>query len=119
MTNSKDILIYLDPGHAEYTPGKRAANPVFYEYAGNRRVARKLMSLLEAQGFIVRYSCNIDDPNDLSLASRSANTCNSGADVFLSIHPNALNDLNVRGTETFVHTNSKASLDIAPLYKIA
>ncbi|GIN94260.1 hypothetical protein J6TS1_01300 [Siminovitchia terrae] len=29
----------LDPGHAEYTPGKCADNPVFYEYAGNRRVA--------------------------------------------------------------------------------
>ncbi len=106
-------LVCIDPGHAKNTPGKRAGNPVFYEYAGNRRVARKLVPLLQAAGFRTMYSCNLDSPNDLSLATRAQAARSAGADIFVSIHTNAVNNNSVRGTETFIHNNSQASLAIA------
>ncbi|UOE96084.1 N-acetylmuramoyl-L-alanine amidase [Alkalihalobacillus sp. LMS39] len=110
---ARQTLICIDPGHAKNTPGKRAGNPVFYEYEGNRRVARKLRTLLERAGFRVMYSCDLNNPNDLSLEGRARAARNAGADLFISIHTNAVNDTSVRGTETFIHTNSKASEDVA------
>lgn len=108
----KDILICLDPGHAENTPGKESGG--FKEYAGNRRVARKLKVLLERVGFKVIYSCDLDSPNDLSLEARAEAARRAGAHLFISIHTNAASP-SVRGTETFIHDNSQASLSIARL----
>lgn len=105
------IKVMIDPGHAEYTPGKRAAN--YYEYSSNRKVAKKLKKKLEAHGFIVAFSVDLDNPVDLSLAARAAAAVRWGADLFISIHSNAHSDPNVTGTETFVHSNSTASVSIA------
>lgn len=113
-------LICLDPGHAKNTPGKRAgSNPVFYEYASNRRVARLLAAKLKAAGFRTMYSCNLDSAVDLSLSQRGQNAVNANADLFVSIHTNAHADSNVRGTETFIHTNSQASLSVAQTVQTA
>lgn len=105
----------LDPGHARNTAGKRAGtNPTFYEYLSNRNVAAKAKKLLEATGrFQILLSVNPSDPNDASLSSRAAEAVNAGCDFFVSIHSNAHNDTAVRGTETFIHTNSSASLPFA------
>ncbi|MBG9783599.1 N-acetylmuramoyl-L-alanine amidase [Shouchella lehensis] len=113
-------LICLDPGHAKNTPGKRAgSNPVFYEYASNRRVARLLAAKLKSAGFRTIYSCNLDSAVDLSLSQRGQNAVNANADLFVSIHTNAHADPNVRGTETFIHTNSQASLSVAQAVQTA
>ncbi|MED4128605.1 N-acetylmuramoyl-L-alanine amidase [Shouchella miscanthi] len=120
MFSKKDILICLDPGHAKNTPGKRAgSNPVFYEYASNRRVARLLAAKLKAAGIRTMYSCNLDSTADLSLAQRGQNVVNAKADLFVSIHTNAHADPSVRGTETFIHTNSQASLSVAQTVQTA
>ncbi|WYP28465.1 N-acetylmuramoyl-L-alanine amidase [Alkalihalobacillus sp. FSL W8-0930] len=107
-------LICIDPGHAKNTPGKRAgSNPTYYEYLSNRNVARLLDKKLKDAGFRTMYSCDINSPNDLSLSQRGANAVRAKADLFCSIHSNAHSDTSVTGTETFIHTDSHASLAIA------
>lgn len=113
-------LICIDPGHAKNTPGKRAgSNPTYYEYLSNRNVARLLDKKLKEAGFRTMYSCDINSPNDLSLSQRGANAVRAKADLFLSIHSNAHNDTSVTGTETFIHTDSHASLVIAQAVQVA
>lgn len=102
----------IDPGHSERTPGKRAGT--YREYLSNRHVAAKVVNLLNSTGaFDVSLTLDPNDPWDMPLSTRAANAVNAGAAFFTSIHSNAHDDPAVRGTETFVHTNSSASIPFA------
>lgn len=103
--------IKIDPGHSKNTPGK-AVHP-YYEYSSNRRKAVILKAMLEASGFEVSYTVNLNDAWDKPLYSRALDAVKWKADLLVSLHDNAHNDQNVRGTETFVHSSSTASVPIA------
>ena len=98
----------IDPGHSLNTKGKRAGN--YREYKSNRNVAAKLVALLNGTGhFDVSLTLDPNDAWDMPLEQRAANAVRAGAAFFCSIHSNAHDDEDVRGTETFIHTNSSAS----------
>lgn len=102
--------ICIDPGHAKNTQGKRAGtNPTYYEYLSNRNIGKRLRKYLEDCGFDCIYSCDLDDVNDKSLAARGNTAVRMKCDLFVSIHSNAGEEA-ARGTETYIHTESKSSI---------
>jgi hypothetical protein len=102
----------LDPGHSKRTGGK--ANPPYYEYKSNRDVAVKLKKLLESTGkFEILFPFDLDDPRDMPLHERAAAAVKAGCKFFVSIHSNASSASSARGTETYIHDNTKASVPFA------
>jgi N-acetylmuramoyl-L-alanine amidase len=100
----------IDPGHKKNTPGKRCEE--FLEYLSNQNIARKLKGLLEASGFQIVYSCDLDNPVDDSLEARALKARQEDCHFLVSIHSNAGPET-ARGTETFLHEKSAASKPFA------
>lgn len=94
-------VIFLDPGHGGSDTG---AN--YYgvnEKTLNIQVAEKVRKNLEAAGFVVIMSRTTDTYVDHK-TERSKMANNSGADIFISLHHNAMpNNSNVTGIETFYY----------------
>lgn len=101
--------IIIDPGHRASTPGK-AVHP-FYEWYSNQQIAIILKKMLEDSGFDVSYSIPLSSTWDKPVYSRGYDS--RDADLVVSIHSNAHGDQSVTGTETFVHSNSNASVAVA------
>ncbi|MDR2175425.1 MAG: N-acetylmuramoyl-L-alanine amidase [Synergistaceae bacterium] len=79
-------LVVLDPGHGGKDPG--AAGNGAQEKAINLAVALKLEKALKAKGFDVRMTRNTDVY--LKLQERTDIANNADADMFVSVHVNAL-----------------------------
>jgi len=102
--------IVLDPGHGGTDPGKQNARLKLDEKDMALDVALRLKKLLETRGYRVVLTRTTDkrfanNPVvDLPLRAEVANK--EGADLFLSIHFNAVNrePERVSGTETYVMT---------------
>ena len=101
--------IVLDAGHGPNTPGKRT--PLFSdgthmkEYEFNSSVVKKLKSMLEFDFNVVITS---SDKTDITLSQRVAIEKKSNADLFLSVHANALTGRwgPQNGIETFYNSGS-------------
>jgi N-acetylmuramoyl-L-alanine amidase len=106
-------LIALDNGHGIKTPGKRTPKwtdgtvslytkkDFMHEWEFNRGVVKRLKPLLEANGFDVLEVSPTDVDTGLMKRVKLAN--NAKADIFVSVHANALgNNWNerVNGIET-------------------
>lgn len=104
-------LIVLDPGHGGTDPGKQNARHRLDEKDAALDVARRAQRALEARGYRVvltreddrRFSNNpaVDLPMRAAVANRAA------ADLFVSIHFNAVDPRDaarVSGSETYVLT---------------
>ena len=114
-------LIAIDDGHGMSTAGKRT--PVFpdgtkspetgknfmHENEFNRAVKRYLDKHLRASGFKTILVAKGDE--DVPLATRVARANNAKADLYVSIHANALTGKwgTHGGTETYVYMGSKES----------
>jgi N-acetylmuramoyl-L-alanine amidase len=113
-------LIALDDGHGLKTAGKRT--PVFTdgtkselglnymnENLFNRAVVKYLDAELKRCGFRTVLVAPTDD--DTPLATRVATANNAGADLYLSVHANAIKGVwgTWGGTETFVWKNTDGS----------
>lgn len=90
-----NIIVILDPGHGQETPGKRSPDGNLREYKWTRDMCRYVKPYLERKGFIVTYTVNPDDPSDVPLSER-ARRANMIYDNFpdyycilVSIHCNA------------------------------
>lgn len=83
------MLVCLDAGHAESTPGKRSIDGTLREYEFNRAVAKLIRGQLERHGVNVIYSCDLETPEDISLTARCTTANKAKADIFVSIHANA------------------------------
>jgi len=96
-------LIVLDPGHGGNDPGNQNAALHLDEKAMTLDVARRLGKLLEARGY--RVLLTRADDRRVELEQRTETAGRARADLFLSIHFNALPSAaagRVTGSETYV-----------------
>lgn len=93
-------VIAIDPGHGGSDPGKINAQLRVNEKTFTLDTARRLKKLLEADGY--RVVLTRDDDRFVELAERSAIANRAGADLFISIHFNALaGNTRTTGVEVF------------------
>lgn len=101
-------LIVLDPGHGGTDPGTQNERMKLNEKTFTLDVAQRLKPLLEARGYKVlltrdkdtrfHHSPAVDLPMRADFANKAM------ADLFLSIHFNALGNADVHGIETYAFT---------------
>ncbi len=93
-------VIALDPGHGGNDPGKTNARLGVQEKTMALDVARRTKARLEAAGF--RVVLTRDDDTFVALPQRAASANLAKADLFVSIHFNALaNDTKTSGIEVY------------------
>lgn len=93
-------VIAVDPGHGGVDQGTQNTRLGLKEKEFTLDVSRRLKALLERKGYTVVLTRQTDERLDLQSRAIIANRAN--ADVFVSIHFNALpNDQKTRGTEIF------------------
>ena len=94
--------IVIDPGHGGSDPGNQNHRLKLSEKTYTLDVARRLETLLKAQGYRVILTRKSDRAMDLEARTALANKAR--ADLFISIHFNAFSRSDVAGTETYVMT---------------
>ena len=112
IPTAKRKVVYIDAGHGGSDPGAIGVNRLILEKTFNLNVANKVNAMMK------------NDPNVQIVLTRSGDTYptlqqrvvmanNAKADMFISIHANAINSSTVRGIETFYYrTSSKSLADI-------
>lgn len=103
----------IDPGHGVTTRGKQSPDGLYKEWAGNRRIARRIVELAKPLGL----ECHMlfDSDSDLALSQRVeiANRCDPRTTVLVSVHSNASGNgscwMNARGFSAFVAPNASAT----------
>lgn len=111
--------IAIDNGHGINTPGKRTPimlnGKVIKEWEFNYPTAKKLGELLKYNGFNIIYVSDTEVDTPLSIRAKKAN--DSKADLFVSIHYNALNSTwgTHGGVETYHYPNSAKGKQLAEL----
>lgn len=98
--------IVIDPGHGGKDPGTLSKN--------NKRekdfvlaLGHKVNSLLQSEPKVEVLMTRTDD-TFIELSDRVAQAQQFEADLFISIHANAINRENIRGTETFYWTEQSS-----------
>ena len=94
--------IVLDPGHGGQDPGAENTLLGLREKALTLDLARRLARDLESMGYDVSMTRNSDTFIELPERARIANA--AGADLFISLHFNAIANETVSGLETYVLT---------------
>jgi N-acetylmuramoyl-L-alanine amidase len=107
------LSVILDPGHGAETAGKRSPDGTLLEYEFNRDVAARIKSHLERHG--VEVLLTVEDDSDMSLSERCKRANESDADIFVSIHANAIGEgwNNTGGWEIFVYRKGSYSEQLA------
>lgn len=96
--------LVLDPGHSG-NPDSGAVGPTgLRESDVNMDIANILAGFLTADGYEVILTREGDDPRSDDLAYRTDMANWSNADLYLSIHCNAVENPQARGTETYHYT---------------
>jgi len=110
----KKFTVVIDPGHGGKDPGAIGSVLKLNEKNVNLSVALKLGALLEKEKDVqVIYTRKTDVFIPLGERPRIANKAK--ADLFISIHTNAMTNKSVSGTETYVigSSASTANMDVA------
>lgn len=121
--------IVIDAGHGGGSPGTISPDGT-YEKDLTLDIALRLAETLRADGFDVRMTRETD--TDLTLSRRAELANESGADIFVSIHLNALRNRARRGVETYylgptndpyltevaAHENRDSGYSVADLRKL-
>jgi N-acetylmuramoyl-L-alanine amidase len=110
--SSKKLLIVVDAGHGGNDPG--ALGNSLREKDINLKASLELSEILKAKGFDVKLT-RADD-RYLKLAERTAFANNSNADIFISLHCNALpKGKHASGTELYLmaETTDRDALNLA------
>lgn len=97
-------LIFLDPGHGGSDPGAMAYGAV--EKDLNLTMSKKIEQLLKNKGYAVATSRDKDV--FVSMLDRSKMANDMGADLFISLHHNAIGNSTVSGIETFFYKPSSS-----------
>ena len=92
--------IVIDPGHGGKDQG--AAGKKYKEKDITLQIAKKLKNILVSKGFKVYLTRESD--SDLDLDMRPEKCRSVGADIFISIHCNAVGKRDISGIETFAMT---------------
>jgi len=90
--------VVLDPGHGGESFGTRTPSGLSEKELA-LDIARRASRFLERRGFEVVLTR--DGDADLSLAERAGRANDEGADLFVSIHLNWIENRSVRGVETY------------------
>jgi len=101
--NASSKKIAIDPGHGGTDSGAVGPTGV-NEKDVNLQIALKLKAKLEAQGYTVVMTRETDEKVSLEDRVNKANDAN--ADIFVSIHCNAAENSNAKGTETYHYPGS-------------
>lgn len=97
-------IVYLDPGHGDSDPG--TSGLYTQEKEIDLDIALRVAALIEADGSIKCYMSRTSDTYP-TLSERPAEA-NQSADLFVSIHTNAANNV-ANGTETYYREHSNDS----------
>lgn len=106
------MKIAIDAGHGPQTPGKRCPDDSMREFSFNSVTARYVRAgLLEYDGVQTMFTHADDGSRDVPLKERTDAANKWGADLFVSIHANAMGSgwSTARGIETFTHVTRPAS----------
>lgn len=103
------MKVFLDAGHGGKDPGALGNN--LKEKDINLSVALRVGEILKRHNIEVLYSRTTDVSLELSERTNLANK--SKADVFVSIHCNAAENVNAKGVETFSYPNSAKGTALA------
>ena len=103
------MKIFLDPGHGGKDPGALGNNLKEKDIALS--VTLKVGEILKRHNVEVIYSRTTDVFLELSERTNLANKAN--ADIFVSIHCNAAENINAKGVETFSYPNSSKGTALA------
>ena len=90
------IKLVIDPGHGGHESDDRGMPNGFWESESNLTKALWLAALLEERGcevLLTRYGNSEEEVDDPSLSARPQIAIENGADMFLSIHSNAGNQV--------------------------
>jgi N-acetylmuramoyl-L-alanine amidase len=105
-------LVYFDAGHGLHTPGKRTPDDE-REWSFNHKIALAAERHLEStyDGVVAYRTDDVTGKTDVSLADRVNKANSKKADVFVSIHNNALAGKwgDHTGTETYVATPASSN----------
>ncbi|MBS4195316.1 N-acetylmuramoyl-L-alanine amidase [Lederbergia citri] len=112
-----NLKVIIDAGHSNNTPGKRAPDDSMREHHFNAAVTRYLdAELTNYEGVSTKFTHDPTGKNDVALKARTDAANSWKADVFVSIHANALAGKwhTGGGIETFVYkTNPKEARALA------
>jgi N-acetylmuramoyl-L-alanine amidase len=103
ILEKRNPLVVVDPGHGGKDPG--AIGKYSNESTIVLSVSQKISKLLEEDPDIDVFMTRSDD-TFISLDERVEIANDARADLFLSVHANAINRSSVGGTETFVFYNT-------------
>lgn len=108
--------VVLDPGHGGEDPGAVAGD--VYEKNINLAIALMVRDNLSGQEGVT-VSMTRDDDSFPSLTERAEFANKENADLFVSIHANALDDDTYSGLFTFYHADKRTSAKAAELIQNA
>ncbi|MGD6832102.1 SH3 domain-containing protein [Sutcliffiella halmapala] len=103
----RNKVIVIDPGHGGKDVGAIGVQGT-YEKDLNLRTSRLLQGKLKAAGAIVYLTRQNDSFVSLPARARTAN--HHGADVFISVHYDSIDDSSVTGTTTFYYAGADEQL---------
>lgn len=107
------LLIVLDPGHGGYDPGALSASEEILEKDITLAITLYVRELLEDQEGISTLMTREDDSH-VYLSERAELANSSGADLFVSIHANALeNSTTWTGIYTYYHPDKSSNSTLA------
>ncbi|MDR2891348.1 MAG: N-acetylmuramoyl-L-alanine amidase [Alistipes sp.] len=107
----KSFTVVLDPGHGGRSPG--AVGGGVLEKEINLQIALALGALIEKNAPDVAVVYTRRDDRDVGLAERGAIANRADADLFISIHINALDNASANGTSTWVMGTEKNAANLA------
>ncbi len=108
---ARDIIVAIDPGHGGKDPGASG-------YAGTRekdvvlKISKRLARLINAEKGM-RAIMTRESDVFVPLRGRMQKARDKKADIFISIHADAVDDRRVRGSSVYVLSNNGASSEAA------
>lgn len=110
LFNDSDPLIIIDPGHGGKAPGATSPINQLVEKDITLDISQRLNKLLAAEGFRT-YMTRVND-TDVSLADRAGVANQLRANLYVSVHANAvINKSEINGIEIHYYPSEKDSND--------
>ena len=105
--SARDVLIAIDPGHGGKDPGAIGRNG-YYEKTAVLSIARRLVRLIEREPGMAAMLTR-DGDYFLKLRNRYKIARDRNADLFISIHADAVQNREVRGSSVYVLSDKGSS----------
>ncbi|MEM8843541.1 MAG: N-acetylmuramoyl-L-alanine amidase [Pseudomonadota bacterium] len=110
---ARELVIAIDPGHGGKDPGA-VGYAGTYEKTVNLQISKRLAKLVNAEPGM-RAVLTRNNDKFLTLRGRMKLARDKGADLFVSIHADAVKDRRVRGSSVYVLSKNGASSEAAKI----